>query len=278
MKPNEVEKFFEGLPKESEKEADIFDEKGEPKQEPVTDKEPTKEDPIPAKGTSQEDDENEPRKNRRHRRLEAQLEAERRSNIELNKRVMDLIEAQRGEGAKSASSSSEMPPEWVALYGDTPEAQKAWKIQEHMLSNVKTQAKEEAIREIEERQNREREEQRRFESFIDSQLESLEDAYDVDLTSDSPAARKARRELLDMVTELSPKDEDGVITGYADFDSTFKVYQRTQTKVEPKRDETVIKAKQIAGRSMQQSSPGAARSEQKITPGFRGWMKDYEGL
>ncbi len=263
--PNEVEKFFSDLPKADDKEADIFGDKKEEEKKPAAE--------IPAKDKAEGDEEDEPRKNRRHRRLEEQLERERKSNIALNERLMAVIEGRQGAPA-SQSSASEVPPEWIALYGDTPEAQKAWKVQERILQSVKTEAKEEAIREIEERQSQARAEQQKFESFIDSQLESLEDAYDVDLTSDAPAARKARREFLEMVTELSPKDEHGNITAYADFGSSFKIYKGSKL-AETKPDETVSKAKEIAGRSMQQSSQGAAQGEQKVTPGFRGWMKDY---
>lgn len=269
-KPNEVEKFFSDLPTNDDKEADIFGDKKETSKEPAA-QAPAKEASVPAKGELQED-ENEPRKNRRHRRLEEQLERERQSNIALNERLMKVLEI---KSSASESPSSEVPPEWIALYGDGPEAQKAWKVQERMLNTVKTQAKDEAIREIEEKQTAAKAEQRQFESFIDSQLESLEDTYDVDLTSDAPAARKARREFLEMVSSLSPKDDSGTITGYADFGSTFELYQKTKAPAEAKQDETVNKAKEIASRSMQQSGQGAVGSEPKITPGFRGWQKDY---
>lgn len=268
-KGNEVEKFFNDLPNQDDAEADIFgDQKVERKPAAVGSADGTTE--VPAKGQSQED-ENEPRKNRRHRRLEEQLERERQSNIALNERLMKVLE---GKTPGSESSSSEMPPEWIALYGETPEAQKAWKVQERMLNSVKTQAKEEAIKEIEDRQSQAVAEKQQFESFIDSQLEALEDTYNVDLTSDAPAARKSRREFLEMVTNLSPKDESGNIAGYADFGSTFDLYQKTKT-TETKPDDTVSKAKEIAARSMQQSGQGAQGSDQKITPGFRGWQKDY---
>lgn len=272
QKSNEVEKFFDGLPKADDKEADIFSDKKEEEKKPAPEGSTPVEPKIPAKDAEGGED-NEPRRNRRHRRLEEALEKERQSNIELNRFIRENI------GSKNASasqpSSSDMPPEWVALYGDTPEAQKAWKVQEKMLQSYTARAKAEAITEIEERRSKERDEQRQFESFIDTQLENLEDAHDVDLTSDAPAARKARREFLEMVTSLSPKDEDGNITGYADFGSTFDLYKKTKTQTDAKPDETVNKAKEIAGRSMQQSTQGATQGEQKITPGFRGWHKDY---
>lgn len=256
---NELEKFFSDLPSEDKKPADVFDEIKPAKQEEIAPN--TDGEPVPL--------DNEPRKNREHRRLQEKFQRERESNIALNERIKLLSEVDR---ITKSSEPSDIPSEWVALYGDTPESQKAWKLQERLLDQHTQRAKEEALLEYEARQQQAVEEQQGFESFIDDQLENLEDTYNVDLTSDAPKARKARREFLELVQNVSPKDGDGSITGYADFNSTFELYHKTQTTERP--SEVSLRQKELSSRSMQRPAQNGSQP-QTTTPGFRGWMKDY---
>lgn len=254
--PNEVDNFFSNLPSQDKQDADIFDEK--PK-EPVT--EPEKE----------EDEGQVTRKNRAYRRLEEKYERERESAIALNERVRLLSEQVESISKRSTTEkeSVDMPAEWVALYGSNDDAMKAWKLQGTFLNKFKEEARDEAIKEFERREEARLSEEKQFESFIDSGLESLEDKYNVDLTSDAPKARKARREFLEMVQKLSPKDANGTITGYADFESTFEIYkaQKVETPDNTRR-------KDIASGTM--TRPGADIDPEKaVTPGFHGWKKDY---
>jgi hypothetical protein len=251
MPENEIDKLFSDLPSEDKKLADVFNEA--PKETPT---------PTPAK----DEDEGDVRKNRRHRRLEEQYQKERESNIALNARIQALMESRETPVTKS---SSDAPAEWIALYGDTPEAAKAWKMQESLMERYKQQAKEEAVNELQEREVEQKAEERKFEAFIDSQLETIEDKYDIDLTSDAPKARKTRRDFLEMVQNLSPKNDDGTITGYADFEQTFEIYKsRKETPVDNSA------RKEIAAISMHKSG-AQIDGGQKPTPGFRGWEKDY---
>lgn len=252
---NEIDKFFGDLPSEDKKPQDFSPEK-KPEEE-------TK----PEEG--EEKDEEQPHKNRAYRRLEERYQKERESNIALAARLQAESEAKQRETPRGPSDA---PAEWVALYGDTPEAQKAWKMQETLLARVAENAKDAALTEFEARNTRAQEEQKGFEEFIDLELESLEDNFNVDLTSNAPSARKARREFLEMVQNLSPKDENGTITGYADFGATFEQYQKLKAQETP--DETSARRKEIASRSMKKAGTGENTVPQ-ITPGFRGWEKDY---
>ncbi len=263
-KASAVDTFFKDLPEADQQDADIFDES------------PKNETP-PAKGDAEETPEkgeSEPRKNRRERRAEQAWQRERTSAIALNNRVIELSEqvARLTGNAPTHLDADEVPTEWIALYGDTPEARKAWKVNESLLRNYAMQAKESALEEIETRQRDAAKQESEFEQFIDSSLESIEDAYDIDLTSNAPAARKDRREFLSLVQNLSPKDENGNITGYADFNATWEMYQLKRGA--PKQNETVNKAKELSSRSMERSG-GTETPAKKPTPGFRGWMKDF---
>jgi hypothetical protein len=254
--PQEIDKFFEDLPTEDKKVADIFE-----------DKKPTEEagktEEKPEEGETEE--QKEVRLNRRERRLQAKLQAERESNIALNERLKTLAEVEK----TVKETAGEIDPRLIRVFGTSDEAKEVARHFTEILAETKESAREEALREIEQRQIGIQEEQKEYESFIDSQLESLEDQHNIDLTSDSVQARKTRREFLEMVEQLSPKDSDGTITDYADFGSTFDIYQKTHQ--EPKVDNS--RQKEVASKSMQRSAQNGS-SESQRTPGFRGWEKD----
>lgn len=235
---NEVDKLFAELPSEDKPIADVFEAEktGEPAEK--------------AEVVSSEE---EPRKNRRHRRLEQQLQEEREARIRLEAQLET-----RSELSKFSESvgKSDVPAEWLSIYGGNTDegrqqAIRAWELQQSLLATTRAQAKEEALQEIEERNTRAVAEQRQYESLIDSELEAIEDQYNVDITSDSPAARKARREYLEVVQALSPKDEDGTITDYADFGAAWEMYQLKRGP--GKSSEVSNRQKDIADRSMAQS-------------------------
>lgn len=196
-----------------------------------------------------EKDEDEPRKNRHHRRVEEQLEREREGTRLLNERILELTSSQR---MSKDLKEQEMPTDWIALYGETPESKKAWAIQKNLYEQASERGKREALEEVEERQRQEIEESRLAEQEIDDALLSIEENYGVDITSNSPKARKMRTEYLELVKDVSTKDSDGNLTAYADFGSTFELYQKIKT--EPKQDNS--RQKEIASRSMQTSSQG----------------------
>lgn len=257
---NELDEFFDGLPSEDKKGTidDIF-----------TDEPKTLDTPVDGENKGEDTDlekGNEPRKNRRHRRLEQQLEAEREARI----RAEALAEA-RLTYDTSRASSEDVDPRWIRIYGDTPEAREAWRLQKEIFDDYKTQTREEALRELNEQRVAEEREQRRHEELIENELEELEDEYNVDLTSNAPAARKARREFLEMIEQASPKDEDGNVISYADFGTVYNYYQLKQSKG---KDQSTARQKEISSRSMTRGN-SSTTSEQSVTPGFDGWRKDF---
>jgi hypothetical protein len=259
--PSTVDQFFNDLPGEEKVAADIFDDK--------------KAENIPEKGKSEgkddDQDDSEPRKNRRHRRLEAALQQERESNIELAARLKERSEAEKF----ARETGGEVDPRIAKMFDSSDVGKENALALSSVLRDMTAKAREEALDEFENRQEKVRNEQREYETFIDNELTFLEEEYNVDLTSDSPAARKARREFIELVQDLSPKDKDGELTGFADFDKTFEIYQKTKT--ESKANPTSERRREIASSSMQRSgtSNGGASTPKAPTPGFRGWMKDF---
>lgn len=255
-KNSSVDEFFKGLPenKDNQKQ-DIFNEK-------------TPEQGVKVEDKKEEEDIDSP-KNRRERRLQEKWQKERESNIALNERLRVLAEVK--EEKESKKVDSEVDPRLIEIFGKEEAGLKLAKHFTEVLLDTKAEAREEAIREIESQQEKVLEEQKGYEDQIDQELEAIEDTYNVDLTSNTPQARKSRKEFLEMVQQLSPKDSDGTITGYADFGSTFEMYQRLSTPEKP--DNT--RRNDIASKSMQRSGNGSNGTERPITPGFDGWRKDY---
>ena len=144
-------------------------------------------------------------------------------------------------------------------------------MQEKLLQSYKESAKREAVEEIRSEQLRMTQEQQKFEDFIDDQLENLEEKFNVDLTSKTPAARKAHKEFLELVYKLSPKDENGEVTDYADFESTFEIYKSNREK--DKSPEVIDRQKELSSRSLQRAGSSSAPVKPR-TPGFFGWKVD----
>lgn len=251
MPKSEIDSFFEGLPSEDKKLQDVFGDKAP--EEIVAEVAPEKEP--------------EERKNRRQRRIEEQLRSERDANIALTERVKVLAEQKALE--REAKADGTIDPDLLRVFGTTDEGKEIARIMSSKIDQATTAAEDRALQRFAAQQAQLIEEQKKHESEIDSQLESLEDAHNIDLTSNAPAAKKARSEFLELVQSISPKDEKGQITAYADFDNTFDLYQKMRTKETPP-----SRAKEIADRSMQRS--GQVDSlEKTVTPGFGGWRKDY---
>ena len=238
---SEVDEFFQGLPTQDK---NLVDD--------ILGGEPAK---APEKEA--EDEEGSTLKNRRERRMAEKLQAERESAIALNQRVIDLAEEVKTlRGQKQTAEVATLDPDLVRVFGSTPEGQEMTKIFQSKLQGLKASAVEDAKSQLlEEMSEREQQSQAEYqeelgqnEGYIDSQLESLEEEHGIDLTSNSPSAVKARKEFLGLVEKLSPKDSEGAIREYADFESTFEIYQGSRTKAEPSR------AKEFASRSMQNST------------------------
>lgn len=207
----------------------------------------------------------EPRKNRHHRRLEQQLQQEREARI----RAEAIAEA-RAE--RMIAETGEVDPRLLQLYGSEERGKEAAALHQQILRDMAQQARDEAMKEFESRQQAREAEVKQFEAFVDNGLENLEETYNVDLTSNAPAARKARTEFLSLLEQISPKDGSGNIKEYADFNGTFEVYQ---AKRQAERDtSTSDRQKDLAARTMAKTG-AAPETPKQPTPGFRGWMRDY---
>lgn len=226
---NELADFLKELPDQDQTAADLF------KEQPAVEEPKAEEEKTPEEG--------EGKKNRRHRRWEERLSEREKDLIAREARAQALSEVQK------FSQDTEVDERLIRMYGNTDEGKEAARLHQELLADYTAKGKEEALHEIEERQAQAVRKQKEYESAIDSELEALEDEHNVDLTSNSPAARKARKEFLEMVHTLSPKNEDGEVTSYADFGATYDLYQSTREKADTTRQ------KELGSRSMEKSGP-----------------------
>lgn len=243
MEPDsEIDKFFKDLPTEDKTLADIFG------TEPPLEKKP--DEVLPEK---------EPRKNHAHRRLEKQLQDEREEKFRLQALIQARTEV---EGAKS---TAEVDPLLTQMYGENTDA---IRLHSELLHKYATKAREEAIQEFEQMLSKQAQQEEVFGSQIDEGLETLEDKYGIDLTSDSDTAVRDRTAFLKLVSKLAPKDEEGNLKDYPDFVETYEMFKGLKEKNDNAR------AKQIASRTMQKPAGNSDATPPQRTPGFRGWQRD----
>lgn len=114
---------------------------------------------------------------------------------------------------------SEIPSHWVKLYGDSPEAAEAWKIQKEANEDLKREARDEAVRAVREERSEENTRTKENVKEIDERIDDLSEAIGRDLTD------KEQSSLLDIVDEYTPKDEDGNYLAMIPFEKAWEIYE-----------------------------------------------------
>lgn len=150
---------------------------------------------------------------------------------------------------------------------DTPEKISALKDFRRVLGGLEERGAQRALKELQSRESEMKEAQEEAESEAQQELESgfenIESEFNVDLTSNTPQAIKARNEFVDFIKLVAPKDENGDIKDYPDLVETFKLHQGIKkANTQPSR------AKELASRSMQRS--GGASDAKPLGAG-QGW-------
>lgn len=178
----------------------------------------------------------EDKSNRRERRLQAKLTAERESSIALAARLEALTEAQKFSRDITPSSYEEKASR---IYGNaTPENAAATELLLASLKEAKEEAKKEAVEAWRHEQANERAELQKEEKTLDSMIEDIED--ETGLTIDS----QTQKAFFSLLERLSPKDTDGNVIAYADHHAVWEDLQSRKEKVQNTR------AKDLASRSM----------------------------
>ncbi len=199
-------------------------------------------------GESQEgeDDADDSVKNRRHRRLETKLQAEREANIAMAAKLEVISESKK---FRDSTDASEYTKAIEKIYGtNSPEAAEATNLLATALKGVEERATNRALELFEERQRESQAAVRQEEEALDTMIDEISDAHNVNFTD---AMEKGFFRLLE---RMSPKDGDGNVIAYADPEAVYEVFSANLAKPN-------TRARDIATRSMTQ---GGSSGESKL--------------
>lgn len=229
---NEVDNFLEDVNKKNDdpftpEVADPFEKKEETKVEPETTTEGKEEKPLPF-----------------HKDPKVQRFIEK----EVAKKLGEI---------KPNSTQQEVKDEieevLIRVIGnDTPEKVAAVKDMKRILSGIEDKGAQKALTTIQKQQTDEREAEEKAVEELNEGLEGIQQTFNVDITSNSPAAKKTRSEFIEFIKRVSPKDSEGQIVQFPDLQETWTVFQDVNKSKTPSR------AKQLVTRSMDRSADASS--------------------
>lgn len=200
-------------------------------------------------------------KDRRHRRLERQLDESRKFTTEL----VEFIKKQK---APSETQSFQRENALDAdvhsmLFGDqaeTPEtraaAMRVQRVLERQAGTAEERAYNRALEAFQQTQSQGTTEIEENRNYIEEELENIEDRFNVDLSGDTEQSRRVRNGFIDYVERLSRKDRDGEIIDYPDMQYAWEEFNSRR-----ERASTTTRNRQVASRSMSPSAGGDAPSD-----------------
>lgn len=133
---------------------------------------------------------------------------------------------------------------------DTPEKVAVAREFQKTLMGIKDQARDEALTSFQKQALAERQAEKEAEATLDDAFDAIEESYGVDLTSNTPLAKKTRSEFIGFVQKIAPKDAGGNVTEYPDLSASFEVFQGMKGQVAAGN----ARAKDIASRGMTRST------------------------
>ncbi len=213
--------------------------------------------PVAAEAPAPKDEEN---GNRRERRLQQKLQAEREAGIAMAARLEALTEAAKLREGSEAASFEKLAER---IYGNqTPENAEATKLLVDALKEVEKSSTTKALEQFREEQRKAQAEVAKEEQVLDGMVEDIEDEYGVTLDKPTQDA------FYGLLSKLSPKDSDGNIIAYADHHAVWDELKSRKQSAQPNR------AKDIASRSMSKGAPADTKLEDDSVRRFlqaQGW-------
>lgn len=145
----------------------------------------------------------------------------------------------------------------VAIGNDTPEKVKALEAYEKALRKIDQESGSRTEKYLSDIQNQERQAEKEAEDELDNAFETIEEQFDVDLTS--PRSQKVRSDFLTFVERIAPKNRDGEIIDYPDMTSAWETFSEIQkSSAQPN------KAKQYASRGIARSSEATTVQPKRV--------------
>jgi hypothetical protein len=142
---------------------------------------------------------------------------------------------------------------------DTPEKVKALAALEKTLNGADERASKKAIerfqQQMQEQQQQQAEQDNAAMAELDEAFESIEENYNVDLSSNAASAKQLRAQFIDYVRKIAHKDENGEVDQFPDMDAAFEAFQERNKRAPASR------AKELASRGMARSNDTTGASE-----------------
>jgi hypothetical protein len=157
---------------------------------------------------------------------------------------------------KPAGSADEPPAEWIQMYGDSEESRAAWKDNKPLFMKLKEEAVAETLKKIQEEKERAEQQVQEVEDMIEGNLQSIEETHGMQFNA------KLRKEFLDKVEKMSPKDKEGNIIALADFNSVYTEFFKGKAQEKTGKDPSVEEKKRLAGGG--NASMGDAKPTQEV--------------
>lgn len=174
---------------------------------------------------------------------------------QLEKKLKDIQPDREQQFVKETNQDNPYQSYAEKLMGsDTDEAKLKSQILAQTLLDIEKRASDSSYSKFAEEQRQAQAEERQAVEELTDGIERIEENFEVDLSSNSPLARKTRNEFLDFVGRISPKNEYGEVVEYADLEEAFETFQSMH---KPEKND---QAKQIAARGMTRSSADATNT------------------
>lgn len=172
---------------------------------------------------------------------------------ELNKKLAELKPTETEKFIASSGEAEDEASEVLAriIGNDTPEKVAAIRDFKKVLNGLEEKSTKKALAQFQDQIREEKEAERQHIQFLQDGIFEIEDAFNVDLTSNSPIAKKTHNDFLEFVKKIAPKDEEGNIKEYPDLQATFETFREITKKSS---SPTGNRAKEIASRGMSRSS------------------------
>jgi hypothetical protein len=139
-----------------------------------------------------------------------------------------------------------LPSSFIKLVGnDTPEKVEVLKDLDKYFGNLKGEARNEFLQEMQEREQQSKAQDAAALDELQSGFETIEEDYGVDLDTD----RATRTKFVEFLRKVSPKNEDGEVKEFADIPSAWETFQDLN-----KRTSQPTRAKELASRGLTRSN------------------------
>ncbi len=177
---------------------------------------------------------------------------------EINKKMKDIPSIRQEQFIKEVQGNNPYQSYAERVVGtDSEENKLKSQFLADMFLEIEKRAAETSYSRFAEEQRQAREEEIQAVEELSEGIEKIEENFNVDLSSNSPLAKKTRNEFLDFVGRISPKNEYGEVVEYADFEEAFETFQSMR------KPEKNTQAKEIAARGMSRSSADATNTPVK---------------